>query len=199
MRGASPLGLLERALHDFLRDAGDLDVHLQGRDAFARARDLEVHVTEVILGALDVGEDDVVVAFLHETHGDAADGCLDRHAGVHQRQCRAADGSHRRRAVRFERLRDEPDRVREVLERRDHRLECPLCERAVADVSALGAAHEPRLPNRVGREVVVVHVPALRLEREVVDALPLLGGSEREERHDLGLAAREERRSVRAG
>ena len=38
-------------------DAGDLDVHLQGGDALLRAGDLEVHVTEVILGALDVGED----------------------------------------------------------------------------------------------------------------------------------------------
>ena len=83
-------------------------------------------------------------------------------------------------------------------ERRDHRLERALGERPVADVAALGAAHEARLPDRVGREVVVVHVAALRLEGEVVDALPLLGGAEREERHDLRLAAGEERRAVRA-
>ena len=38
---------------------------------FARAGDLEVHVAEVILGALDVGEDDVVVALLDEAHRDA--------------------------------------------------------------------------------------------------------------------------------
>ena len=37
------------------------------------AGDLEVHVAEVVLGALDVGEDDVVVAFLHQAHRDAAD------------------------------------------------------------------------------------------------------------------------------
>ena len=125
-------------------------------------------------------------------------GRLDRHAGVHQRERRAADRAHRRGAVRLERLRDEPDRVREVVGRRDHRLERPLRERAVADVAALRAAHEARLPDRVGREVVVVHVAALGLEREVVDPLPLLGGAEREQRHDLRLAAREERRAVRA-
>ena len=75
------------------------------------------------------------------------------------------------------------------LARRDHRLERPLRERAVADVAPLRAAHEARLPDRVGREVVVVHVPALRLEREVVDPLALLRRAEREQRHDLRLAA----------
>ena len=38
-----------------------------------RPGDLEVHVAEVILRALDVREDGVVVALLHEAHGDAAD------------------------------------------------------------------------------------------------------------------------------
>jgi hypothetical protein len=93
----------------------------------------------VILGALDVGEDDVVVALLDEAHRDAADGCLDRHAGVHQRERRAADRAHRRRAVRLERLGDDADRVRELLRRRDHGLERPLRERAVADVAPLRA------------------------------------------------------------
>ena len=77
-------------------------------------------------------------------------------------------------------------------------LERPLCERAVADVAALRRAHATRLPDRVGREVVVVHEPAIRLEREVVDALALLGGAEGEQRHDLRLAAGEEAGAVRA-
>src|SRR3954454_1734450 len=197
-RGPCPGGLLERAAHDLLRDAGDLDVHLQRGDPVRRAGDLEVHVTEVILGALDVGEDDVVVALLDEPHRDAADRCLDRHAGVHERERRAADRAHRRRAVRLERLGDEADRVRELVRRRDHRLQRALCERPVANVTPLRAAHEARLPDRVGREVVVVHVAALVLEREVVDPLPLLGGAKREERHDLRLSAGEEGRPVRA-
>ena len=70
---ARPLRLVERRPHDLLRDAGDLDVHLQGGDAVTRAGDLEVHVAEVVLGSLDVGEDDVVVALLDEAHRDAAD------------------------------------------------------------------------------------------------------------------------------
>ena len=51
------LRLRERLLHDLAADARDLDVHLQRGDALTGARDLEVHVTEVILGALDVGQD----------------------------------------------------------------------------------------------------------------------------------------------
>src|SRR6185436_15076910 len=43
----SVTGLLERHLHDLARDAGDLDVHLQGGDAVAGAGDLEVHVAVV--------------------------------------------------------------------------------------------------------------------------------------------------------
>src|SRR5690348_10196045 len=193
-----PLRLLERVSHDLLRDARDLDVHLERGDALPRAGDLEVHVAQVVLRALDVGEDDVVVALLHEAHRDAADRRLDRHAGVHERQRRAAHRAHRRRAVRLERLGDDADRVRELVRARDDRLERPLCKRAVTDVTPLRAAHEARLPDRVRREVVVVHVPALGLERQVVDALPLLRRAERERREDLRLAALEQAGAVRA-
>ncbi len=81
----------------------------------------------------------------------------------------------------------------------DDRLERPLRECAMADVAPLRAPHEARLPDRVGREVVVVHVPALLLGRQVVDPLLLLRGAERAEREDLRLAAREERGAVRPG
>ena len=82
--------------------------------------------------------------------------------------------------------------------RRDDGLERPLRERAVTDVAPLRASHEARLPDREGREVVVVHVAAVLLEGEVVDPLPLLHRPERQQRHDLRLAAREERGAVGA-
>ena len=62
---------VERVAQDVERDARDLDVHLEGGDAVARAGDLEVHVAEVVLDAGDVGEDDVVVALLDQAHRDA--------------------------------------------------------------------------------------------------------------------------------
>ena len=70
--------------HDFGGQAGDLDVHLHGGHAFGGAGDLEVHVAEEVLDALDVGEDDHVVSLLDEAHGHTGDGRGDRHAGVHQ-------------------------------------------------------------------------------------------------------------------
>ena len=53
-------------------DVRHLDIHLQSRDAFACAGDLEIHVAVMILGAGDIGQDGVVVALLHQAHGDAA-------------------------------------------------------------------------------------------------------------------------------
>ena len=142
--------LLERPLHDLARDARDLDVHLERGDPLAGAGDLEVHVTEVVLGALDVGQDHVVVALLDEAHRDPGDRLLDRHARVHQREGRAADRAHRRGAVRLERLGDDPDRVRELGGVRDHGLERPLGERPVADVAAARARHPPVSPTENG-------------------------------------------------
>ena len=64
---------------------------------------------------------------------------------------------------------------------REDRLERPLRQRAVADVTPLRASHEARLPDRVGREVVVVHEAAVGLERQVVDPLAFLRGAERQQ------------------
>ena len=113
--------LRQRDRHDLLGDALDLDVHLQRRDAAIGAGDLEVHVAEVILVAEDVGQHGEAVAFLDEAHRDARDVRLGRHAGVHQREARAAHRRHRRAAVRLGDLRDDAHRVREFLARRQHR------------------------------------------------------------------------------
>src|SRR5215218_622291 len=188
--------LLERVAQDVEGDPGDLDVHLQGGDSIARAGDLEVHVAEVILDAGDVGEHDVVVALLDQPHRHASDGGGDRHAGRHQRHRGSAHGAHRRRAVGLERLRDDPDHVREVLLTRDRRHERPLGERAVADVTTLRPAHEARLPDRVRREVVVVP-EGLRLDQaQVVDPHVHAARAQRHVGEDLRLAAREQRRAV---
>ena len=52
-------------------DAADLDIHLQRGDSLPRAGNFEIHVAVVIFGAGDVGEDRVLIAFDHQTHGDA--------------------------------------------------------------------------------------------------------------------------------
>jgi hypothetical protein len=53
---ARHLRLFERFLHHLRAQAADLDVHLQGGDARRRSSHFEVHVAEVIFGALNVGQ-----------------------------------------------------------------------------------------------------------------------------------------------
>ena len=79
------VGLLERTGQNLDGQALGLVVHLQGRNAALGATDLEVHVAQEVFDALDVGEDDNVVALFDEAHGDAGDRTGDRHARVHQR------------------------------------------------------------------------------------------------------------------
>ena len=84
----------EGLLHDFLGDALDLDVHLQGRDALGGAGDLEIHIAEVVLVAEDVGEHGETCVFLDQAHGDAGDRRPQGHPGIHHRQARAANRCH---------------------------------------------------------------------------------------------------------
>src|SRR5262249_6274726 len=46
----------ERLAHDLVGDPGGLDIHLQASDPLRGAGDLEVHVAQVILDALDIGQ-----------------------------------------------------------------------------------------------------------------------------------------------
>ena len=160
--------------------------------------DLEVHVAEVILRPLDVGEDDVVVSLLDEAHGDAGDGRLDGRPRP-SAQASSRTPAHRRGAVRLQRLGDEPDRVRNSSTVGIAASSARWASAPWPMSRTLRASHEARLADRVGREVVVVDVTALLLAGEVVDPLPLLHRAEREQREDLRLAPREERGAVRPG
>ena len=80
------LGLGQGDFHDLLGDRGDLDVHLQRRDALIRSGDLEVHVAEMILVAKDVGKNCVIAVILDQPHGDAGHRADQGHARIHQRQ-----------------------------------------------------------------------------------------------------------------
>src|SRR5438093_621359 len=191
-------GLHECLAHDLQRDALDLDVHLQGRDALRGAADLEVHVTVVVLETLDVGEHGVLPVRGDKSHRDAGDHLADRNAGVHERERRTARGRHRRRAVRLERFAHDADRVRELLLRWKDGRDRSLRERAVADLAPARAAHHAHLADRIRGEVVVVHV-ALGVDgRERVDDLLVAGRTERGDGQHLCLSTREEPGAMRA-
>ena len=78
-------GLGQRTGEDVGGDAVELRVQLEGRDEVLGAGDLEVHVTERVLGAEDVGQRDVLGLAVdlvgHQAHGDARD----RRAAAHRR------------------------------------------------------------------------------------------------------------------
>ena len=120
------------------------------------------------------------------------------HAGVHQREAAAADGGHRRAAVRFGDLRHDAHRVREFLRRRQHREQRALGEAAMADLAALRRADAAGLAGRVRRHVVVEHEAVRVLAHQRVDPLLVAGRAERRYDDRLRLAAREQRRAVRA-
>ena len=92
-------GLSQRLIHDLASNPLDLDIHLQRGDATVGAGNLEVHVTEVIFIAQDVGEYCKVIAFLDETHRNTGNRRLDWHTRIHQCEAGAAHRGHRARSV----------------------------------------------------------------------------------------------------
>ena len=156
------------------------------------AGDLEVHVAEVILVAQDVGEHGEAAILLDQAHRDAGHRALQRHPRIHQRKRGTADGRHGGRAVALGDLAHHAKGVRELVLRRQQRVNGAPGELAVADLAPAGRAHPSGLTDRVRREVVVEHevLPILALQR--VDVLLILAGAERGDDHRLGLAAGEQ-------
>ena len=193
---AALVRLHERRAKDLGRKARGLVVHLHGGDALGRAGHLEVHVAEEVLEALDVGEDDRLAVLLDEAHGDAGDGTLEGHAGVHEGERGAAGGGHRARAVGLHHLGHDANRVGELLLGGDDGEKGALGEGAVADLATLGAAHAAGLTGAEGREVVVVDVALAVDGLDGVEALPLVEHAEGADGEHLGLPALEEAGAV---
>ena len=196
---AGAAGLLQRFLQDGVGDVGHLDIHLKRGDAGLGSGDLEVHIAVVILGAGDVGEHGVSVAFLHQTHGDAGHGRGDRHAGVHQRKRSAADGGHGTRSIGFQNVADDAHGVGEGFVVGNDGGKSALGQCAVADFTAARAAHEADFADAERREVVVQH-EALGGFRGIqqLNALLIVLGAESGGDQRLGFSAREERGAVGA-
>ena len=129
------------------RNTVELGVELDRGDELLGAGDLEVHVTERVLGAQDVRQRGVLGLAVnlvgHEAHRDARDRRPQRHTGVEQRQRRGADRAHRRGAVGPERLGDLPDRVGEVLAARQHRHQRAIERQCTIEIP--NAEHDVRI------------------------------------------------------
>ena len=193
---ASDLGLIEGCGQDVGGDAVDLGVQLQGGDGVGCPGDLEVHVTEGVLGTEDVRQRRVRAVGEDETHGDSGDRRLDRHTGVHQRQAGGADRPHRGRAVGAHHLGHEAQGVGELLLVRHDRQDRPPGESAVADLAPLRRADAAGLPVGPRRHVVVVQEALGGLRVEGVHELVHARHGQRAHVEHLGLTPLEQTRTV---
>src|SRR5260221_4332317 len=190
--------LIQRHLHDLARDARNLDIHLQRGDAVLRAGHFEVHVAEMILVAQDVRQNLESRALFHQTHRDAGHRRLDRHAGIHQCEAGAADGGHGTRSVRFENLRYDADDVGESLNSRHDRLDAPLGQITVADLTPLRRAHHAGLADAERREIVVQHERLFAFAGQAVDDLRVASRAQSRDHQRLSFTAGEQCRTVSA-
>ena len=76
-------GLHQCGVHDFLGDALNLYIHLQRGDTAFGASNFEIHVTQMILVAKDIGQHCKTVTFFDQSHGNACHVRLQRHARIH--------------------------------------------------------------------------------------------------------------------
>ena len=130
------LRLLQRLMHQGGRDAADLDVHLQGRDAALGPADLEIHIAQMIFQAQNIGQDHDAILFLDQSHRDAGHRLFDRHTRIHHRQGSTADSRHGRRAVRLQDIGHNAQRVWKLV----------LCWESPASAHARPTLHD-RLPD----------------------------------------------------
>ena len=189
------LGLGEGFTDDLGGQAVDFEVHLDGGDTLLGTGDFEVHIAVEVLEALDVdhGHEVAVDAFVtgDEAAGDAGDRSLDRDTGCHQGQGGTADGSLGSRAVGGQDFGDDTHGIRELFDARKDRDKGLLGKSAVADLTTAGAAGGSGLTDRVGREVVLVHVTLLGVFVDAVEFLSIGQRSEGGDGQDLSLTSRE--------
>ena len=111
----------------------------------------------MIFVAQDVGQDREAVAFLDQAHGDAGHVRFQRHAGIHECQAAAADGSHRARAIGFRDFRNDPHGISEFVGLGQYRKQRTLGKAAVSDFAPLRRAYASGFTGRIGREIIMQH------------------------------------------
>ena len=195
-----PARLGQGLLQDIEVQPLDLDVHLQGGDSVVGASHLEVHVAQVILQTLNVGQDLVApgARLLDQPHGHSGHRLADWHTGIHQRQRTGTDGGHAGGTVAAHALGHQAEGVGEVVWH--HACHGAFRQSSVANLAPSGTAHHVGLARRVGREVVVVHVGLLVLAFvERVHALGIGRRAQRSHGQDLGFASLEQAAAMDPG
>ncbi len=154
-------GARDRFGHDFVADAGQLQIQLETGHTSFGAAEFEVHVAKMVFRTDDVGEQFIALELAvfavigDQAYRDAGDGRFDGHAGVHQRQCTRAHAGHGSRSVRFHNLAGDANRVAKVFFARYHGFKRAFGERAMADLASPGCAGSSGFSDAEGRKVVM--------------------------------------------
>ncbi len=153
----------------------------------------------MIFRARDVGEDGVIVAFLHQSHGDAGNRSLQRNARIHQAERSSANRGHRRRSVRLQNVGDDAHGVRPIRIAGKHGRDSALSQCAVADLATARSTQERDFAHRERREIVVQHEALLGFAFEGLQPLHVIARAQGRGDQGLGLTASEDRRAVSPG
>ena len=152
------MGLGKSLFNDFGGQAVDLKVHLDGGDAFLGSGNLKVHITEEVLKSLNVDHGHKAVALGYKAAGNSGDGSLDGYACIHKSKCGTTDGSLGGGTVGRKNFRNKAEGIGELLLVGNYRNESTLGKGTVTDLATAGAAAGTGLTNRVGGEIVLMHI-----------------------------------------
>ena len=189
---ATLTGLLEGFLQYFVAQAVHLDIHLGSGDAVLGTGHLEVHIAQVIFVTQDIGQDGIAVIRMlgigDQTHGHTGHRLADLHAGVHEGEAAAADGSLRRGTVGFQDIGNDAHGVREFRSLGHDGLEGTPGQVSVADFTAADTARSTGVTGRERREVIVQDKLLLTLDQHLVHLFHIQLGTQGDGSQRLGLA-----------
>ena len=197
-------GLDHRLSHDLVRDAGQFEIQLETGDADVRSTEFEIHVTEVIFAADNVGKRGVAfecltLEFGNETDRDTGHWATERNTSVHKRKHASADTGHRCRSIGFHHFAHDTNGVREILLTWHDWLDRALGKGTVSDLAAVLSTETTSLTHAEWWEVVMKQ-EALRVRTSTVGVnhLSLVGRSQSRDAESLSLTTCKESGSMRA-
>ena len=199
--GTAAMRLRQSLGQDFIRKTVNLYIHLASGNTIGRTANLEVHIAQMVLIAQNIGKNRVIACLWvgNQAHRDTAHRLADLHPGIHQSQASGANRSHRRRTVRFEDIRNHPNRIRTLVLGRQHLLQGTHRQVAMTDFTTACAADRFHLAGSKRREIVVQQEAVGTFHNRPVDGLFVQFGTQSHGAERLGLATSEDSRTVRTG
>ncbi len=120
----------------------------------------KVHIAEEIFKALNICQYNIVVIGIsgNKSGRNTSHLLFDRNTGRHQRHGRCTDTRLRCRAIGFKCLGNCTNRIREFFHTRKYRNQSLFSQGTMADLTTSRSSGRFCFTNRVGREIVMVHI-----------------------------------------